>query len=150
MDRGRAAMARLGGWIGVAALAALLGVAAVPARAQSDASAIFQYQGADRQARLVAKAREEGTLLLYTSMSTTESGQLGQAFEKKYGVKVQIWRNLSEAVVQRTVAEARARRHAVDVLETNAPEIESLALEGIVAPFASPSFANLPDYALPA
>ena len=134
----------------IAALALLLGLSATPAPAQGDASQIYMYRGADRDARLVAKAREEGTLLLYTSMSTSESGLLAQAFGKKYGVKVQIWRNLSEAVVQRTVAEARARRHSVDVLETNAPEIESLAQEGLVASFFSPHFTNLHDYALPA
>jgi iron(III) transport system substrate-binding protein len=132
------------------ALAIVLCLAAPNAWAQSDASSIYLYRGADRHERLVAKAREEGTLLLYTSMSTSESGQLGQAFEKKYGVKVQIWRNLSEAVIQRTVAEARAKRHSVDMIETNAPEIESLAQEGVVAPYFSPHFANLHEYALPA
>ena len=144
-------MARPDGLIRLAILAAVLCLAAAEARAQAqgNTSSIYLYQGADREARLAAKAREEGTLLLYTSMSTSESGQLAQAFEKKYGVKVQIWRNLSEAVIQRTVAEARARRHAVDVLETNAPEIEALAAEGLVAEFYSPHFGNLHDYALP-
>ena len=108
----------------------------------------YLYKGADRRERLVAKAREEGTLLLYTSMSTTESGQLGQAFEKKYGIKVQIWRNLSEVVIQRTVTEARARRHSVDMIETNAPEVESLAQQGLVSEFYSPHLAGLHDYAL--
>lgn len=40
-----------------------------------------------RAERLAAKAREEGALTFYTSMATTESGPLAQAFEKKYGVK---------------------------------------------------------------
>ena len=47
------------------------------ARAQTaaaDNSAIYMDQGADRGERLIAKAREEGTLTLYTSMATTESG----------------------------------------------------------------------------
>ncbi len=134
----------------IATFALMLCLSATPVFTQGDTWQIYLYRGADREARLVAKAREEGTLLLYTSMSTSESGQIAQAFEKKYGVKVQIWRNLSEAVIQRTVAEARARRHSVDVLETNAPEIELLAQEGLVAPFFSPHFTNLHDYALPA
>ena len=53
-------------------------------------------QGADRGEQLIAKAREEGTLTLHTSMATTESGPLALAFEKKYGVKVQVWRALSD------------------------------------------------------
>jgi iron(III) transport system substrate-binding protein len=142
-------MLRLAAW--TASIAAmLLGIASIGARAQGDAPAIYLYQGADREGRLAAKAREEGTLLLYTSMSTSESGQLAQAFEKKYGVKVQIWRNLSEAVRQRTITEARARRHAVDVIETNSPEVDVLAQEGLVSEFFSPHVAGLHAYAVPA
>ena len=75
--------------------------------AGADNSAIYLYKGADRDQRLIAKAREEGTLTFYTSMATTESGPLAQAFEKKYGVKVQLWRALSENVLQRALTEAR-------------------------------------------
>ncbi|HTS40154.1 MAG TPA: extracellular solute-binding protein [Xanthobacteraceae bacterium] len=118
------------------------------AQTAEDASAIYLYQGADRETRMVAKAREEGTLLLYTSMAPSESGQLGQAFEKKYGVKVQIWRNLSEAVLQRALSEAQAKRHSVDVVETNGPEIDALAKEGVVAEYFSPYVANLRPFAV--
>ena len=58
------------------AAAVLLAVGATAAGAQpagSDKSAIYLYQGADRDARLAEKARAEGTLTLYTSMATTES-----------------------------------------------------------------------------
>ena len=130
-------------------LALLIGRAAI-AQAPSAASAIYLYQGADREARLLAKAREEGTLLLYTSMAPSESGRLAQAFEKKYGVKVQIWRNLSEAVLQRALAEAQARRHSVDVIETNGPEVDALAKEAIVTEFFSPHITSLHPFAVPA
>jgi len=134
------------------ALTAMLALLAGPgARAQtpSDASAIYLDRGADREARLLAKAREEGTLLLYTSMAPSESGRLAQAFEKKYGVKVQVWRNLSEAVLQRALAEAQARRHSMDVVETNGPEVDALANEGVVAEFFSPHVAGLHAFAVP-
>ena len=117
--------------------------------AASDASAIYRYQGADRNARLVAKAREEGTLTFYTSMATTESTRLAQAFEKKYGVKVQLWRALSENVLQRALTEARGGRRAMDVVETNAPEVEALAREQVVAQFDTPYVADLPAWAIP-
>ena len=48
--------------------------------AGADNSAIYLYKGADRDQRLIAKAREEGTLTFYTSMATTESGPLALAF----------------------------------------------------------------------
>jgi iron(III) transport system substrate-binding protein len=124
---------------------------ATAARAQApDSSAIYLDKGADRAERLAAKAREEGTLTLYTSMATTESEPLAKAFEARYGVKVQLWRALSENVLQRALAEARGRRRALDVVETNAPEVETLGREQVVAEFDSPHFADLPAWALPA
>jgi iron(III) transport system substrate-binding protein len=122
------------------------------ARAQTaaaDNSAIYMDQGADRGERLIAKAREEGTLTLYTSMATTESGPLVLAFEKRYGVKVQVWRALSENVLQRALTEARGGRRSMDVVETNAPEIEALAREGVAAQFNSSHVADLPAWAIP-
>src|SRR5256885_9001659 len=129
-----------------------LAVGAASAHAQTavaDNSAIYSYRGADRAERLAAKAREEGTLTLYTSMATTESGPLAQAFEKKYGVKVQLWRALSENVLQRALTEARGGRRSMDVVETNAPEVEALAREQVVAEFDSPYLADLPAWAIP-
>jgi iron(III) transport system substrate-binding protein len=120
------------------------------ARAQTeDNPAIYTYAGADREERLIAKAREEGTLTLYTSIATTESTPLARAFESKYGVKVQVWRALSENVVQRALTESRGGRRGMDAVETNAPEVEALAREATVAPFQSPYLADLPPWAIP-
>ena len=133
-----------------AVLCISVGLCITNARAQApDTSAIYLYKGADRAERLVAKAREEGTLTFYTSMATTESGPLAQAFEKKYGVKVQLWRALSENVLQRALTEARGGRRSLDVVETNAPEVEALAREQVVAEFDSPHLADLPAWAIP-
>ncbi len=82
-------------------------------------------------------------------MSTTESGPLAQAFEKKYGVKVQLWRAPSESVLQRALTEARAGRRGLDVIETNAPEVEVLGREQVVAQFDTPHIADLPAWAIP-
>src|SRR3954465_3346124 len=125
-------------------------IALLPAfAAAQDRSDIYRYRGADRDARLLERARQEGTLTLYTSLAPTESGPLGQAFEKKTGVKVEIWRALSEKVVQRAVTEAQARRHTFDVIETNAPEMEMLAREKLFSAFHSPHLADLPAAAIP-
>ena len=124
----------------------------VLARAQAagtDNASIYSYSGSDREQRLIAKAHEEGTLALYTSMATTESARLAQVFERRYGVKVQLWRALSENVLQRALAEARGRRRAMDMVETNAPEVEALAREQVIAPFDSPYVADLPAWAIP-
>ncbi|MGH8689917.1 MAG: ABC transporter substrate-binding protein [Burkholderiales bacterium] len=112
--------------------------------------AVYRYRGADRDSRLLENARKEGSVVLYTSLAPTESGPLGQAFEKKTGVKVEIWRAISEKVVQRAVTEARARRFAFDVIETNGPEMEILAREKLFGEFHSPHLADLPAGAIPA
>jgi iron(III) transport system substrate-binding protein len=112
--------------------------------------AVYRYRGADRDSRLLENARKEGAVVLYTSLAPTESGPLGQAFEKKTGVKVEIFRTISEKVVQRALTEARARRFAFDVVETNGPEMEIMARETLFGEFYSPHLADLPPSAIPA
>ena len=97
-------------------------------------------EAADRQARVLAGARKEGVVAIYTSLNTQDSVPLTAAFEKKYGVKTQLWRSSSERVVQRAVAEARAGRFTCDVFETNGPEMEALYREQLLEEFRSPSF----------
>jgi iron(III) transport system substrate-binding protein len=110
---------------------------------------VFMYRGADRESRLAERARQEGSVVLYTSLAPTESKPLAEAFEKKYGVKVELWRALSDKVVQRVVTEAQGRRYAVDVVETNGPEMEMIAREKLLAEFHSPYLADLPQSAIP-
>src|SRR3989442_2312824 len=129
-----------------------LGAACVPlASAQSPEKnqSVYLYQGADRAQRLAERAREEGMLVVYTSLATSESVPLTRAFEKKYGVKVQLWRSLSDQVVRRALNEAKARRHSVDVVETNAPELEALARERVLAQFFSSHIADIPSWGVP-
>ena len=98
---------------------------------------------------IATTAVAQGPVVLYTSMAPTESGPLGQAFEKKTGIKVEIWRAISEKVVQRTVAEARAGRPTVDVVETNGPEMEMMAREKVFAEIRSPHIADIPARSVP-
>src|SRR4029079_5481813 len=89
-------------WL-IATFAAVL--AANVAQQRPDPSSTYLYQGADRDARLLEAAKKEGSLTFYTSMQTPESGPLSAAFEKKYGIKVNLWRATSDQVLQRAVAE---------------------------------------------
>lgn len=111
--------------------------------------AVYLYRGADRAQRLLERARQEGTVSVYTSLAPTEATPLVEAFEKKHGLKVLLWRGLSDGVVQRTVSEFRSRRHAVDVIETNGPEMEMLARENVLDTFFSPHIAELPAHIVP-
>src|SRR5436190_8407130 len=111
---------------------------------------ILRYRGPDREARMVERAKQEGSVVLYTSLAPSESKPLAEAFEKKYGIKVDLWRALSDKVVQRAITEAQARKNSVDVIETNGPEMEMLAREKVLAEFHSPYIADLPAAAIPA
>ena len=123
--------------------------ATLPAQTVEANRAVFSYRGADRDQRLVEKARQEGKVVVYTSLAPTEGKPLADAFEAKYGVKVEMWRALSDAVVQRAVSEARGKRNAVDVIETNGPEMESLSREQLLAEFYTPRLADLPPEVVP-
>ena len=130
--------------------AVLAAICSQHAGAQSADKSVYLYEGAGRAERLAERARQEGTLVLYTSLATSESVPLTQAFEKKSGVKVQLWRALSGQVLQRALSEAQAGRNSVDVVETNGPEMEELAREKITSRFFSPYLADLPSWARPA
>src|SRR3989441_5051302 len=88
--------------------------AAASAQSADRNDPIYLYRGADREQRLLEEARREGTVVVYTSLAPTESAPLARAFEERTGVKVQLWRAISEEVGQRAVTEARARHHALD------------------------------------
>jgi iron(III) transport system substrate-binding protein len=123
----------------------LIGVVVVSAQVKPGATTAdaAQYSGADRMQRLIAGAKKEGSVSVYTSLQTADIGRLGAAFEKKYGVKVIPWRAGSENIVNRTIQEARASRYTVDVLETNGPELESIHRENILQAVKSPHLADL-------
>ena len=125
-----------------AAFALPLAVAA-QVKAGATAADVGFYQGADRQAKLVAGARQEGTFTIYTSAQTNDFDALLSAFEKKYGVKGVIWRAGSENVLNRALQEARANRNTVDIVETNGPELESLSREKVLQQVKSPYLADL-------
>ena len=97
---------------------------------------------------LVAAAKKEGELTLYTSAQGEDIGAVAKAFEAKYGVKVNMWRAGSEKVLQRAVQEARGGRHTVDVVETNGPEMEALSREKVLQAVKSPHHADLIPAAL--
>jgi iron(III) transport system substrate-binding protein len=138
---------RLASWPAAAAVALL--ALASPAHAQTAAEKLYMYRGADREQRILENAKREGVVVLYTSLAPSESVPLTQAFEKKYGIKVDLWRSNSEKVTQRTVSEARGNRFSVDAVETIGTDLERMAREKIFAEFHSPHLADLIASAIP-
>src|SRR6201991_4436931 len=92
-------------------------VSAAPAGAQgSRLPEIAAYEGPDREKRLVEGAKKEGELMFYSSIPVEDLAVLTAAFDKKYGIKVKVWRADSEGILQRVVNESKARRYEVDVM----------------------------------
>ena len=119
-------------------------------KSAATSTTIATYQGADRQQRLIEGAKKEGELLVYTSAPVDDMAALTTAFEKKYGVKVKVWRAGSEKVLQRTLTEAQGNRFDVDIIETNGPELETLHREKMLQAVKSPYLADLiPQAILP-
>ncbi|MEP6656331.1 MAG: extracellular solute-binding protein [Betaproteobacteria bacterium] len=107
-------------------------------------------EGAAMDARIVEAARREGMVNLYSSMNEKDIRALAGAFEKKYGIRVSVWRSGKNKVLQRTIAESGAGRHEADVVHNPAPEMEALHNEKLLVPVRSPAAANLIGGLVPA
>jgi iron(III) transport system substrate-binding protein len=129
-------------------IAAAAVTAALPAHAQT-APAIYMYRGADRNQQLIDAAKKEGEVTWYTTMAPTESRPLAAAFEKKYGIKVALWRAPGEQMLQRIITEAQARRFTFDIIESDSNQTEKLARENLLSEFYSPYLVDLPASAIP-
>lgn len=131
---------------GLALIAALIGG---PAFAQSSIDELASYSGADRTDKLVAAAKAEGALTLYTATPVEDVTAITRAFTAKYGIPVTTWRGSSEDVLRRAVTEIKAGRYDADIIETNGPELEALHREKIFQPISSPLTANIFPQAVP-
>jgi iron(III) transport system substrate-binding protein len=132
--------------------AALFGACMQAALAQQAAGphkSLYMYQGADRDAKVLAEAKKQKEVVVYTSLNLKDSVPIAEVFEKKYGVKLTLWRSSSEKVLQRAVTEARAGRFSVDAFELNGPEMEALYREGLLDEFYSPQAKNIPPAGKP-
>src|SRR6267154_3057966 len=81
-------------------LAGALGAAFLPrfvsAQAQRDVTKnreIYLYKGVDRDKRILEGAKKEREVVVYTSLNLKDSVPIVEVFERKYGVKVQLWRS---------------------------------------------------------
>jgi iron(III) transport system substrate-binding protein len=124
---------------------------AVTVHAQTLTTAeVGKFTGPDRDARLIAGAKKEGTLSLYSSAPIEVMRAVTDAFTKKYGVKVELWRAGSEQILQRVLTEARGRRYTADVMETAGPDIEAANREKLLQAVTLPVASELmPEAAMP-
>ena len=113
------------------------------AGAQNIDPGLLRSPGNERSVRLVQAAKAEGRLMFYTSIAEKDLKPLLEPFEKKYGIKVGVWRASGDGVMTRVINEARARRYSVDLVHAGAIELEVLSREKLLQSVASPHFADL-------
>src|SRR5664279_2537024 len=80
----------------------------------------------------VDAAKHEGKVSWYTSTPVALAQRIASAFEKEYGIKVQIFRSGGSAVLRRFQQEAQAGHNAADVLTmSDAAAANDLARRGL-------------------
>jgi iron(III) transport system substrate-binding protein len=101
---------------------------ALPARAASDP-------------KLIEAAKKEGAVSLYSSASTGPSNAVAEAFKKKYGIDVSVYRAGSADVATRVQTEEKAGRPQADALIIEEPALSLLV--PFLASYDSPERAQI-------
>jgi iron(III) transport system substrate-binding protein len=110
------------------------------------ANELAAYNKPDREKLLYEGAKKEGKLLWYTSLTGGPNLEVPKAFEAKYpGIKAEVYRGDSDAIIQRVLQEAEAKRYLVDVIETTFPILKVMKDEKLLTPYFSPYLAQYPD-----
>jgi iron(III) transport system substrate-binding protein len=84
-------------------------------------------------------AKREGTVVFYTSAGLTEMKPLVDGFAKKYPfINVDLYRSISEKLLNKILTEERTQTHRFDVVLTNTLELDDLIARGIISKYKSP------------
>jgi iron(III) transport system substrate-binding protein len=106
------------------------------------------YNKPDREKVLYEGAKKEGRLMWYTSLTGGPNTEAPKVFEAKYpGIKLEVYRGNSDAIIQRVLQEAQAKRFLVDTIETTFPVLKVMQEYKLLAPYFSPHLAQYPDEA---
>jgi iron(III) transport system substrate-binding protein len=99
---------------------------------------------------IVAAARKEGRVVVYSTTDVSAATPLNRAFEALYpGVKVEFREFDSPELYRRFVAEASSHRPTADVLWSAAMDLQlKLVNDGYAQAYPSPEAANLPEWAV--
>lgn len=113
-----------------------------------DAAAAFAAAPAPTAAtpELIAKAKQESTVVWYTSIELQTAEQIAKAFETANpGINVQVERNGAERIVQRLAQERDSNIHAADVLEcSDMTALFDWKEQGWLVPFVPQDVAKYP------
>src|SRR5437762_4352985 len=92
---------------------------------------------------LCGSACAQPVVNVYSSMAEKDVRRLAAEFERRHGIKVNLWRSGKNRILQRVLSEAKAGRYEVDVIHNPSPEMEALHEEKVLKAVSSPLLANL-------
>ena len=92
---------------------------------------------------LVGSAWAQPVVNVYSSMAEKDVRHLVAEFERRHGIKVNLWRSGKNRVLERVLREARGGRYEVDVIHNPSPEMEALHNEKLLRRMDSPRMAEL-------
>jgi iron(III) transport system substrate-binding protein len=97
-------------------------------------------------ASLLAQARKEGSLTMYTSIAAASMTATAQKFQQDTGVKVNVVSIPSNELDQRMLTELSSHKLGADVIFTGDgyPAVQSLEKAGIFTPYCFPLLSDIP------
>jgi iron(III) transport system substrate-binding protein len=123
-------------------LVALLAACAGPAVTTTTAA----VAPAQQPEQLLAEARQEGSVLWYTTFADDDVNDTIAAFQKDYpGVKVDALRLSADKLPTRLVTEQRGGKFNADVITADSEPVYQLIQVGTLAPYRVPETPALPE-----
>ena len=114
-------------------------------RAISISIALLLATHAHAQSPNIEAAKKEGKLVLYGTVVPQAMESILNAFDKKYGIKIEYWRASANGVIERASNEWRAGRPGFDVVEGNPGLNLMLKKEGAFSRHVPPSSEKFPE-----
>ena len=93
---------------------------------------------------LIEAATKEGEVMFYGAITINSSKAIGDALEKKYGIKLKHWRGDATELINRSLAEARAGKPAFDVTLGNEVVMTALDERKLLGVFDPPAAKSYP------
>jgi len=105
------------------------------------------FAAVDARSSLLDGAKKEAKLMIYSSVSATDTATLSQRFQQKYPfIKPEYLRLGSERLLTRILQEGRSGKQFADVYQTGVVEVYLFKQKGMLTHFASPERAAYADY----
>jgi len=93
---------------------------------------------------VVEAGKKEGEVMLYGAINVNLAKAIGDAFEKKYGIKLRHWRGDATELINRSLTEARAGKPGFDLTLGNEVVMSALGERNLFAVFEPPAARGYP------